>query len=47
MAFARIADYLNLGGDTEDEKVEKLIVAVEYLKREVDVPSTIQEDLAS
>jgi len=45
--YARIADYLNLGGDTEEEKVEKLIAAVEDLKREVDIPSTIQEALAS
>lgn len=45
--YARIADYLNLGGDTEDEKVEKLIAAVEELKRQVDIPSTIQEAIAS
>lgn len=45
--YARIADYLNLGGDTEEEKVEKLIAAVEDLKREVDIPSTIQEAIAS
>ena len=45
--YSRIADYLNLGGETEDEKVEKLIAAVEDLKREVDIPSTIQEAIAS
>jgi acetaldehyde dehydrogenase/alcohol dehydrogenase len=45
--YARIVDYLNLGGDTEDEKVEKLIAAVEYLKRQLDIPSTIQEAIAS
>jgi acetaldehyde dehydrogenase / alcohol dehydrogenase len=45
--YARIADYLNLGGDTEDEKVEKLIAAVEELKRQVDIPNTIQEAIAS
>ena len=45
--YARIVDYLNLGGDTEYEKVEKLIAAVEYLKRQVDIPSTIQEAIAS
>lgn len=45
--YARIADYLNLGGDTEEEKVQKLIAAVEDLKREVDIPSTIQEAIAS
>ena len=36
-----------MGGDTEEEKLEKSIAAVEDLKREVDIPSTIQEDLAS
>jgi acetaldehyde dehydrogenase/alcohol dehydrogenase len=45
--YAGIADYLNLGGDTEDEKLEKSIAAVEDLKREVDIPSTIQQALAS
>jgi acetaldehyde dehydrogenase/alcohol dehydrogenase len=45
--YARIADYLNLGGDTEEEKVQKSIAAVEDLKREVDIPSTIQEAIAS
>ena len=36
-----------MGGDTEEEKVQKSIAAVEYLKREVDVPSTIFEAIAS
>jgi acetaldehyde dehydrogenase / alcohol dehydrogenase len=36
-----------LGGDTEEEKVEKSIAAVEDLKRQVDIPSTIQEAIAS
>jgi acetaldehyde dehydrogenase / alcohol dehydrogenase len=45
--YARIADYLNLGGEREDEKVEKSIAAVEDLKRQVDIPNTIQETLAS
>ncbi|WP_017715420.1 bifunctional acetaldehyde-CoA/alcohol dehydrogenase [Kamptonema formosum] len=43
--YARIADYLGLGGSTEDEKVEKLIEAVENLKRELDIPLTIKEAL--
>lgn len=45
--YARIADYLNLGGDTEEKKVEKSIAAVEDFKRQVDIPSTIQEAIAS
>ena len=36
-----------MGGDTEEEKVEKSIAAVEYLKREVDIPTTIFEAIAS
>jgi acetaldehyde dehydrogenase / alcohol dehydrogenase len=43
--YARIADYLNLGGTTEDEKVENLVAAIEDLKRELDIPLTIKETL--
>lgn len=35
-----------MGGDTEEEKVQKSIAAVEDLKREVDIPSTIFEEIA-
>lgn len=41
--YARIADYLHLGGNTEDEKVELLIKAIDKLKEEVDIPSSISE----
>ena len=41
--YARIADYLELGGTTEDEKVELLIQAVEDLKAKVGVPKSIRE----
>jgi acetaldehyde dehydrogenase/alcohol dehydrogenase len=43
--YARIADYLQLGGNTEDEKVEKLVAAIEDLKRQVHIPATIREVL--
>ncbi|HBC42440.1 MAG TPA: bifunctional acetaldehyde-CoA/alcohol dehydrogenase [Pseudanabaena sp.] len=43
--YARIADYLNLGGETEDEKVDNLIAAVEDLKRQVEIPATIKDAL--
>ena len=43
--YEQIADYLHLGGDSEDEKVEKLFEAVENLKREVDIPATIKDVL--
>jgi acetaldehyde dehydrogenase/alcohol dehydrogenase len=43
--YARIADYLNLGGTTEDEKVEKLVEAIDGLKRRLHIPMTIREVL--
>jgi len=43
--YAQIADYLHLGGVTEEEKVEKLVEAIENLKREVGIPATIKEVL--
>ncbi|MGK7948863.1 MAG: bifunctional acetaldehyde-CoA/alcohol dehydrogenase [Xenococcaceae cyanobacterium] len=44
--YAEIADHLLLGGNTPDEKVEKLVEAIENLKAEVDIPLTIKEALA-
>ncbi|GAB4367240.1 MAG: bifunctional acetaldehyde-CoA/alcohol dehydrogenase [Elainellaceae cyanobacterium] len=41
--YAQIADHLHLGGTTLDEKVERLIIAVEELKRELDIPNSIKE----
>ena len=41
--YARIADYLNLGGNTEAEKVEALLKAIEELQRKVNMPLTIKE----
>ncbi|MGV2828530.1 bifunctional acetaldehyde-CoA/alcohol dehydrogenase [Myxosarcina sp. GI1(2024)] len=43
--YAKIADYLNLGGNTLDEKVEKLVEAIDNLKAEIDIPLTIKEAL--
>ncbi len=43
--YAEIADHLNLGGNTLDEKVEKLVEAIENLKAEIDIPLTIKEVL--
>ncbi len=39
--YARIADYLNLGGKTLDEKVDLLIGAIEELKAKVELPKSI------
>jgi len=41
--YARIADYLQLGGNTDDEKVELLINAIDELKATVNLPKTINE----
>ena len=41
--YARIADYLNLGGKTEDEKVQLLVKAIDELKAKVNMPMTIKE----
>ncbi len=41
--YARIADYLQLGGTTEEEKVENLIKAIDELKEKVGIPKTIKE----
>jgi len=43
--YAEIADFLHLGGRTEDDKVERLINAIENLKQELDIPLSIKEVL--
>ncbi|NJK53716.1 MAG: bifunctional acetaldehyde-CoA/alcohol dehydrogenase, partial [Leptolyngbyaceae cyanobacterium SU_3_3] len=44
--YAQIADYLRLGGNSESEKIEKLVEAIEDLKRQLDIPQTIRETLS-
>ena len=41
--YAQVADYLGLGGKTADDKVEKLIAAIEDLKAKVGIPKSIKE----
>jgi len=41
--YAQIADFLGLGGRTDDEKVEALIKAIDELKAKVGMPMTIKE----
>lgn len=41
--YARVADYLQLGGKTDDEKIENLINAINELKAKVGIPSSIKE----
>ncbi len=40
--YARAAEFLGLGGKNEDEKVEKLITAIEGLKKEIGIPESIK-----
>ena len=44
--YAEIADHLHLGGDSDEEKVQRLIDAIETLKRQLDIPETIRETLS-
>lgn len=41
--YAEIADYLNLGGSTDEEKVENLIKAVNELKEKIGIKKTIKD----
>ena len=41
--YAQVADYLRLGGDTDEEKVELLIEAIDELKAKVGIPKSIKE----
>ncbi len=41
--YARVAESLNLGGKTDDEKVENLIKAIEKLKKSIGIPATIKD----
>jgi acetaldehyde dehydrogenase/alcohol dehydrogenase len=41
--YTRISDYLQLGGNTEDEKIELLIKAIDELKSKINIPMTISE----
>jgi len=41
--YAKIADALELGGNTDEQKVELLIKAIDKLKAKVNIPMTISE----
>jgi acetaldehyde dehydrogenase/alcohol dehydrogenase len=41
--YARVADYLQLGGKTEDEKVDLLVKAIEDLKVKIEIPTSIRD----
>lgn len=41
--YAEIADYLKLGGSTDEEKLENLIAAIDALKERVGIKATIRD----
>jgi acetaldehyde dehydrogenase/alcohol dehydrogenase len=41
--YAEIADHLNLGGKTDEEKLEKLLTAIHGLKKKIEIKDTIKE----
>ena len=41
--YAQVADYLGLGGNSDEEKLEKLIAAIEELKGKIGIKATIRE----
>lgn len=41
--YARVADYLQLGGTTDDQKVKLLIKAIDELKVKLNIPMSIKE----
>ena len=41
--YAEAADYLNLGGNTNEEKLENLIKAIDELKEKIGIKKTIKE----
>ena len=43
LRYAKIADFLSLGGKSEDDKVENLISAINGLKSEIGIPASIRD----
>ena len=41
--YAEVADYLKLGGSTDEEKLENLIQAIDTLKERVGIKKTIRD----
>jgi len=41
--YAKVAEFLNLGGKSDDEKVEKLIQAISKLKADINIPASIKD----
>jgi acetaldehyde dehydrogenase/alcohol dehydrogenase len=45
--YSQIANHLHLGGETEEEKVDLLIAAIEELKRQVGIPAAMKEVISA
>jgi acetaldehyde dehydrogenase/alcohol dehydrogenase len=43
--YAHVADYLGLGGDDDDDKVARLVQAINALKAQLNIPPTLREAL--
>ncbi|MBE8167749.1 MAG: bifunctional acetaldehyde-CoA/alcohol dehydrogenase [Shewanella sp.] len=41
--YAQIADYLRLGGNTDEQKVEKLLEKIDQIKKAIGIPASIKE----
>ena len=41
--YGEVADYLHLGGDTDEEKLERLTAAIDELKEKVGIKKTIRD----
>lgn len=41
--YAEVADYLELGGSTNEEKLENLIKAIDELKKKIEIKNTIKD----
>ncbi|MEA5077649.1 MAG: bifunctional acetaldehyde-CoA/alcohol dehydrogenase [Anaerolineaceae bacterium] len=41
--YVRIADYLGLGGDSNDEKIAALVASLDQMKRALNIPASIKD----
>jgi len=41
--YVRIADYLGLGGDSNDEKIAALVASLDQMKRALNIPQSIKD----
>lgn len=41
--YAKVAEFLNLGGKNDDEKVANLIKEIEKLKKSINIPASIKD----